>query len=346
MYNPYVGILKFILSILVIAIHVQPFDGDLAFFINNCIARLAVPIFFILSSYFLFDKLLSQNWNKQIFYKQQKHLAKYYLIWVVLNLPFILKQLLESTDSIMQFIWKLVQGILLKGPYGALWFLPASLLALTLVYYIGKRTSPLLCLILSFPFFLFATVQIEYNAFVRDIDWINTTNHFLTSIFGWLANGLNVGFFFCSMGFYIAANKSKARNIKHDIIKAFLSIVLLLIETTLIRTYSLGVDYWAMFFIIPSTYYIVQIVLNLKTTADKRMVFIAKQLQSLSLLIYPMHYAIMDLMKYFFADFATYKDSTTFQFVVVLIITLSLSVLLVFWGEKKNIKHVKILYGK
>lgn len=346
MYNPFVGILKFILSLLVVAIHVQPFEGAVGFYLNNCIARLAVPIFFILSSYYLFDKLQKNNWDKTIFAKHQIHLTKYYFVWVLLNLPFILNLLLNSTNSLSEFIWKLIQGILLKGPYGALWFLPASLLGLALCFYLGKRTNYKVCCVLSLPLFLFATIQIEYNAFVKDIAWINTVNGFFTSIFGWLANGLNVGFFFCAIGFYIAANKQKTRKISQDILKAILSIGLLLVETTLIRKYQLGVDYWAMFFIIPSAYYISQVVLNMKPTKNEKTILIAKQLQTLSLLIYPMHFAIMDMLKILFADINIYQKSTTLQFFVVITITLGLSAILLYLGEKKNIRCIKTLYGK
>lgn len=346
MYNPFIGILKFILSILVVAIHVQPFSGNLAFYLNNCIARLAVPIFFTLSSYFLFDKLLENNWDKKIFWKQQKHLAKYYLVWVLLHLPFILSQLLQSTNSIPEFVWRFIQGIFLKGPYGALWFLPASLLGLTLVYILGKKVSPHICLAVSLPLFLFATLQIEYNAFVKDITWITDINQVLTGFFGWLANGLNVGFFFCSLGLYIAASKNKIHNRKYDILKAILSVLALLIETTIIRNCNLGVDYWAMFFIIPSTYYIVQIALNLKKTTHLQTISFAKHLQNLSLLIYPMHFAVMDLLRILFADVTIYMQNSSLQFVSVLIFTVSISILILYLGEKKHLRFAKLFYGK
>lgn len=345
-YNPYIGILKFVLSLLVVAIHVQPLSGNKAFYLNNCLARLAVPIFFVLSAYFLFDKLLHNNWDKKIFIKQEKHLAKYYLVWLLLHIPIIIYSLTQSSDSIFSFVWQLFQGIFLKGPYGALWFLPASLLGLALVYFIGKKTSPMICLLLSTPLFLFATVEIEYNAFVKDIGLINMINHIFTSIFGWLANGLNVGFLFCSIGLYIAYKKHKQRNLKADIIKLVLSILLLIVETTIIRKYNLGVDYWAMLFIIPTTYYIVQIVINLKGTSNTRLISAAKYLQNLSMLIYPMHFMIMDILKRVLASNQLYMGSKTLQYIVVLTITGGISILILYLGEKKNSKLAKMLYGK
>ena len=109
MYNPFIGIFKFILAILVVAIHVEPFTGDLAFYVNNCIARIAVPSFFIYSSYFLFDKLLHNHWDKKIFFQQEKHLAKYYGIWLLLHAPIVLSRLYETSEGTLDYIWKIIQ---------------------------------------------------------------------------------------------------------------------------------------------------------------------------------------------------------------------------------------------
>ena len=54
--NPYIDITKFIMALLVVAIHVRPADGELGFIIANVIARVADPMFFIITAYFLFAK--------------------------------------------------------------------------------------------------------------------------------------------------------------------------------------------------------------------------------------------------------------------------------------------------
>ncbi|MBQ8519312.1 MAG: acyltransferase [Agathobacter sp.] len=346
MYNPFVGIYKFILALLVVAIHVEPFSGDLAFYINNCLARIAVPSFFVLSAYFLFDKLINNNWDFQIFVKNQKHLAKYYGIWLLLHTPVILSRLWETSTDIPHFIWLVIQAVCLKGPYGALWFLPATMLAVTMVYCIGKKFGPYPCLLISFPLFLFAALETEYYTLIEDIAWMEVVNNGLVAIFGWLANGLTFGFFFCSIGFYIAYTKKKTRNPKLDITAMIISAILLFVETAMIREYKLGVSYGAMLLLIPTVYYIVQILLHLPKTSDVGLIAKARYLQNMSLLIYPMHFAIMELMEYFLRENETYMNSTILQYFVVCIINLGLGSLILFLGEKKNNKIAKILYGK
>lgn len=346
MYNPFVGIYKFILALLVVAIHVEPFTGDLAFYVNNCLARIGVPSFFVLSAYFLFDKLLNNNWDKQIFVKSQKHLAKYYFIWLLLHAPVVLFRLYEVSDGPLNYIWLIVQAVFLKGPYGALWFLPATIMAVSLVYFIGKKFGPYWCLILSFPLFLFAALETEYYVLIEDILWMGQLNDFLIMIFGWLANGLTFGFFFCSVGFYIAYTKNKARNLRLDLAAALISMILLFLETSIIRNYKLGVSYGAMLLLIPTVYYLVRILLNLKPASNQNMISVSKYLQNMSLLIYPMHFAIMELVEYILRNNVLYMSSTTLQYVVVTAITCGLSAFILYLGKTKSFGFVKCLYGK
>ena len=346
MYNPFVGIYKFLLALLVVAIHVEPFSGDLAFYTNQCLARIAVPSFFVLSSYFLFDKLIHNNWDIKIFFKNELHLAKYYGIWLLLHSPVVLIRLWDTATDIPNFIWLVFQAITLKGPYGALWFLPATMMAVALVYLIGKKWGPYPCLFISFPFFLFAALETEYFACIKHIEWMEVLNEYFTAIFGWLANGLHFGFFFCSIGFYIACTKEKKRTLSLDVIKIILSVILLFTETTIIRDYKLGVSYGAMLFLIPTVYYIVRILLRLPASSNKSLNAGARYLQHLSLLIYPMHFAIMELLEFVLRNNKTYMNNTCLQYVVVCSINLFLGAIILYLGEKRNLKVAKLLYGK
>ena len=346
MYNPFVGIYKFILALLVVAIHVEPFSGDLAFYTNNCLARIAVPSFFVLSAYFLFDKLIQNDWDAKIFWKNEKHLAKYYGIWLLLHSPVILSRLWETATDIPNYIWLIFQAVCLKGPYGALWFLPATMMAVALVYWIGKKMGPYVCFIISFPLFLFAALETEYFSLIKNITWMAIVNDGLVAIFGWLANGLTFGFFFCSIGFYIAYTKDKKRTLQIDMIKAILAAILLFVETTIIRDHKIGVSYGAMLFLIPTVYYIVQILLRLPKTTNPSLISKARFLQNLSLLIYPMHFAIMEIMEYILRNEKSYMNNTFLQYLVVCTINLVLGTLIIYLGEKKNLKIAKLLYGK
>lgn len=344
MYNSYIGICKFIMSLFVVAIHVQPFSDNMAFYHNNCIARIADPVFFTLSAYFLFDKLIRNNWNQDVFFKQIKHLFKYYFVWLVVFSPVILSKTWYQTNNILDFGYEILKQVFLSGTYGALWFLPALLLGLILTYLVGKRCSPQICLAISFPFFLLTILQMEYTSLIQGISWLTIINDFFVSIFGWLGNGVNYGFFFCTLGLYLASQKQKIRNNKFDVAMFLLFSFLLVGECTIIRHFDLGISYGAMFFLIPVSYYLIQILLRLKPKNNADLESAARYLQNMSLLIFPLHYGTMEALAYLLKNITWYTSSSTIQYFSVIIVTLVISALILFLSKKY--RFLRYLYGK
>ena len=360
MFNPYVALCKFSMALLVVAIHVEPFTGNAAFYYNHCLARIADPMFFTLSAYFLFDKLLCSDWELCVFFKQIKRLCLYYGMWLMVYSPVILSRTWARTEGGIDFIWQVLRQIFLSGPYGALWFLPALILGLILTYWIGKRTSPLLCLMISCPFFLLTVVQMEYFHFIKDIGWLTAINNFFVSIFGWLGNGINYGFFFCAMGLFIASKKGKSRFFRRDVILCVLFMVMLVVECTIIRHFKFGISYGAMLMLIPVTYYLMQVVLRIPKEVTKHssqrcrntvnaassdtLHTYLKHLQDMSLLIFPLHYGIMELLEHLLYDEGWYMNSTTLQYAIVILVTCVLSNILLLLG--KRIRFFRLFYGK
>ena len=370
MFNPYIGLCKFIMAVLVVAIHVEPFNGNMAFYYNNCLARIADPMFFTLSAYFLFQKLLASNWDKTIFIKQIKRLFMYYGVWLVIYSPVILTRTWSRCDSFLAFIWEVFRQIFLTGPYGALWFLPALILGLILTYFVGKYTSSCICMAISLPFFLLSVLEMEYFTLVKDIAWLTAANDFFCSIFGWLGNGINFAWFFCALGLFLATPKTEPltseeeirikaerswdvkhgiggyRNFSIDLRDLINFLAILGMECTLIRRYNLGISYGVMLSLIPVTYYLMRVLLQMPEKLQKRtnkiqasdkpnlFARIAKYLQDMSLLIFPLHYGIMEGMEYLMRNHAWYMESTTIQYVAVLLITCGISTVILGLGKK------------
>jgi len=65
--NPALDYLKIVLSILVIAIHITPLAiYDIEHYIRNGIARTAVPVFYIINGYFLYNAIIGNNLRKPL----------------------------------------------------------------------------------------------------------------------------------------------------------------------------------------------------------------------------------------------------------------------------------------
>lgn len=380
MYNPYIGLCKFIMAVLVVAIHVEPFTGNLAFYYNNCLARIADPMFFTLSAYFLFQKLLASNWDKVVFVKQIKRLFLYYGVWLVIYAPVILLRTWSRCDSLFTFIWEVLRQIFLTGPYGALWFLPALILGLILTYFIGKYTSPRICMVVSLPFFLLSVLEMEYFVLVKDIAWLTAANDFFVGIFGWLGNGINFAWFFCAMGLFLATSKRESltpeeearikaernwdakhgiggyRNFSIDLRDLINFLAILAVECTIIRKFNLGISYGVMLSLIPVTYYLIQVLLQMPEKFQKRtdkmqitdkptqFAQTSKYLQDMSLLIFPLHYGIMEGMKYLMRNHTWYMNSTTIQYIIVLLITCGISAVILQLGKRYRL--FRLFYAK
>lgn len=198
----------------------------------------------------------------------------------------------------------------------------------------------------------------EYFHLVKDIQWLTATNDFFVSIFGWLGNGINYGWFFCTMGLYLASQKQnvpvKQRKISHHLICLGVFLIALVIECTLIRNFDFGISYGAMLMLIPVTYYLMQVILQLPdvitqsscadTLRSQDWKHTAKHLQDLSLLIFPLHYGIMELLEYILRDVKWYMSSTTLQYFTVIVITCTISSIILYLG--KRIRFFRLFYGK
>ncbi len=112
-----IDLAKFILSIIVCGIHALGRYGIYPFF------RIAVPLFFIISSYFFFKKLNAENDSKDghILLKNfAKRNAKLYLFWFVLLLPITLFNLKIFSGNVVLNLVKLAAKAVFASTFVAL----------------------------------------------------------------------------------------------------------------------------------------------------------------------------------------------------------------------------------
>lgn len=118
------------MAFLVIALHIFPvaklegIQGIISYEIANGITRIAVPAFFIISGYFLRNKLE----DKMYLLKYAKRILLLYVVWQLLYLPDLIRQYHLGRFSLSDAILKMVFG------YWHLWYLLATVLAVGLLY--------------------------------------------------------------------------------------------------------------------------------------------------------------------------------------------------------------------
>lgn len=143
-------ILKYICSILIVFLHSRPFLNfsdqlDLAF--NNIITRICVPIFFVITGYFVAKK---EKDNPNYIKDYIKKMIPLYLVWNILYVPVMIATILEYAPIINQYLSNFSIPLLLllltillpiaifisllyTGIYYHLWYFPAVMLSLVVL---------------------------------------------------------------------------------------------------------------------------------------------------------------------------------------------------------------------
>lgn len=196
---------KIILSILVICIHMLPLFGNGEFtgwIISHGLARIAVPIFFIICGYYIGPKL---NDPKKI-RKYLIHLIIVYVTWMVIYLPFYYGAFYNIKNTIR---------IVVIG-YHHLWYIPALISGIVFFFIINKYVKNHICiLVIALSLFLFG--------FYCSLDYARVYYY---------RNGIIMGFPFIALGYYLQ-KYNYAEKVKNSylLIGIFIGLVLLVGES-------------------------------------------------------------------------------------------------------------------
>lgn len=353
-----IDIAKFVMAILVVAIHARPFTGQTAFVYDDIIARIADPLFFQITAFLFFEKIFAQisgdlrqgmSWCMLGHY--MKRILALYTAWFVIYAPVVLPRTWQECGNIRGMLLALLKKYWLSGYYGAMWFMTALLLAMPLVFILTKYLGSRLCLLLSAPWFLLTVARMEYCSITDGWQVAGYFDSAIYGIFGWYGNGLTYGFFFCALGMWIAYKRTlgEQKNDSRDFaLPSLISFLLLIIESYVIRDKGLGQSFGAMFFLIPTSYFLLQWLLSVDIfekmgeQSRKRLDCACAHMRRLSILIFTIHYGVMEGLQYMVGKYTTYVWNATVLYFVVLVVTIVLAELILL--AQKKIKWLHILY--
>lgn len=182
MRNNNLDILKIVLAFLVVALHIFPvsklkgFEGFISYEIASGITRIAVPTFFLISGYFLRNKLE----DKSYLWKYAKRILLLYVVWQLIYLPDLIRFYNLKRFSSFDAFLKLVYG------YWHLWYLLASVFAVGLLYLSRNLSLKIKGFVIASLLLLGYCYQIAYqSSFLHNLNGqfvyqiIGTTRNFL-----------------------------------------------------------------------------------------------------------------------------------------------------------------------
>ncbi|MCD7771679.1 MAG: acyltransferase [Oscillospiraceae bacterium] len=271
---PAVDIMKFILSFMVIAIHIHPF-GDINAYLNygiyNYVARLAVPFFFVAGGYFCFRKTSLDNFDIKTPLSYSKRMLILYLIWTAIYLPISVYNITKSDDGILHSTLAYMRKFLFVGSYTHLWYLLGAAIATAIVCCminkLGLKTTAIICSIL-YIVGLFGTSYFRLIKQLENITPIWNLLKLYALVFTTTRNGFFFGTIFVCMGALFAYRKIYMRQ-STAIIGFIVSMLVMLIEAFATEYFDLARMHDLYISLVPALFFLFYIITHFEIKETK-----------------------------------------------------------------------------
>lgn len=206
-------ILKLILAILIVCIH-----STKAGMILRPVFRLAVPLFFMISSYLFFLKqstLTSRHERCEGFRKYAKRILKLYLFWFVLLLPFTIYYREWYIDFGFEKLTSIVKSFFFGSTFIASWFLMASLIGVAIVWLLSLwKVKNIWIIVIGIVTYLFCCFVSNYNSLMTNFPRFIEVYNGYTSKFTLPFNSFPCSILFVGIGKLLAENQFAPYNKK------------------------------------------------------------------------------------------------------------------------------------
>ena len=337
-------ILKYLSAILIMILHLRPFINfsdqlDLAF--NNIITRICVPIFFIITGYFVAKK---EKNNENYIKDYIKKTIPLYLVWSLLYIPVIIGTIIQYLPIINEYLTKINRtlpfliillvllfpvviliALCYTGIYYHLWYFPAIIFSLLVLEKWKKKFKVKYLLVFSFILLLFGATETYYDVLPLSIKELLS---YYYNIFFTTRNFLFFGLFYVVLGYFMGT-KEKAYS-KYCFVKLIISFFLLIFEAILLHdTNRLNSN--ILLSCVPLTYYLFISVIYITNNIQLKFQF--GNLSKYYYFIHPMIIFITSLL---------FKDISNYPYLNILIVLLITHIISIFIIKLKN-KNKKLI---
>ena len=334
----FLDLVKFILSLMIVAIHSSLFPMYLYPWL-----RIAIPIFFITSSYLFFKKInkLDDARSQKISLKKFtiKNL-KLWCIWTLIFLPAV-AYLKRSyfVNGVIDGILKTIISLLLGSGFVGGWFLIALIEAVAIAFFLSKRIKNIYLLIIGLVLNLFACFDSSYLALLN-------TEHAIPQFFEkFLSAPINIpltifsAFIWVIIGKLFAENKYKLK-LKWNIIIDSISAICLYLEWWILyRTTSANTNDCYVF-LIPLCISLFAIIEYFKSIKVAK----AKMFRKASIIIYVTHGITILGFRFVIEKILNKKVHEIIVFILTVSLCFSFSLLVTVLEKRKGFKWLKNLY--
>lgn len=317
----FIDIFKFFCSFLIIGIHTAPF-GELGILDSafGVLTRIAVPFFFVSSSFFLFKKEFS--WSRIA-----RYCKRLLLLYVVYSLFYVIYELATGQFFLRFFLVK----FFFSG-YQQLWFLQQSVIAVLVIsLFIRLFKNPRLLYILSAAFYVIGVFVFTLSPISTKIPLVQSYHSsFLYGIIferSWIFYAVP----YMAIGYYFAQNGFCTKKI--SAIGIAVSLFLLIAES-FIGVYIIHVTSTVLWLsVLPLSFFIFSMVAQINLKGNYNVIFLRKS----STLIYCIHLLIVFILESFGINHMILFISTS-------VLSFLYSVIVIKLSSLRYLRFLKILY--
>lgn len=291
--NDLLDLVKLILAFMVVAIHSGLLDPVLYPWL-----RLAVPLFFIISSYLFFMRVnaCQDGHDKYLVLKSfVLRNLKLYAFWFIALLPITIYIRNWFYSGFWNGILTIFKSFILASTFIASWFIIALIIGITIIFFASKKVNNTSLFTIGLILYILISIRSSYMFLFKDIKSLTELFEGVVSyesVMNSPVNSFPAGIFWIICGKIFADGKVKVR-IKTSSVVLSVSVVLLFAEWFLIKYFSdkYNNDFYIM--LAPCVLAIFNILIQLKPINLKY----AREMRKISIIIYASHGSAIPVLR-------------------------------------------------
>ena len=244
-------IARLIASFFIVAIHVYPFNSfneNLDFIITRVLFRIAVPLFLMITGFFVLPKILK---DQKVLWDYTKKIFLLYAFCILLYLPIQIYNGFLSHFDLFSFL----KSIFFTGTFYHLWYFPALILGLWFLVFLIRFVSERFLFLLLFFFYFIGLFGDSYYGIVSNISVIRSFYAFVFLLTDYTRNGIFYVPIFLYLGYFFHLHKSKL-SLHYQVFWFLLFWIFMGIEGFLLVQASISRHTSMYFFLIPTCYFL------------------------------------------------------------------------------------------
>lgn len=264
-------------ALLVIAIHTSPlasFHEGADFFLTRVLARIAVPFFFMVTGQFVAAGFLASGASQKSVPKLCRYLVKtslLYLLCIILYLPIgIYAGHYEDLT-----IGKALRMLFFDGTFYHLWYFPACILGILVVYLMSRFLTLRNMTIVSAVLYVFGLLGDSYYGLIQKVPVLESVYEFIFRISSYTRNGLFLAPLFLVLGAWMAeiAHKQDKKNSSENLLFSCslfaLSFVFMTGEAFLLRHFELQRHDSMYISLVPVMFFLYRVLLGIPKKSSR-----------------------------------------------------------------------------